>query len=141
MPAQTPNGSLVVYTQAESRSRNDSPLSPPDATRLAKYSRTSAPVTMSTVEVSENGLPVSRVSILASSSFRERSSDTALCSIRARSIGGVLDQEGNAAFADATAESMSEGDEVWIVHVGFPVEGSIDLKVSFEDVEGCDFPA
>jgi hypothetical protein len=103
---------------------------------LAKYSKTSAPVTTSTVEVSEKGLPVSRVSILASSSLRDRRSDTALCNMRARSIGGVLDHEGKADFAEEMAEFIDDCDEALIVQTGFPVEGSTDLKVSEEVDDG-----
>ena len=136
MPTHTPRGSFEVYTQAELRSRNDSPFRPPEATRLAKYSSTSAPVTTSTVEVSENGLPVSMVSTLASSSLRDLSIDTAWCSIRERSTEGVLDQEGNAALADDIAESIDEGDEVWMVVVALPVEGSTDLNVP-DEVGDC----
>ncbi|KAG9784891.1 hypothetical protein KCU88_g2664, partial [Aureobasidium melanogenum] len=126
MPAHAPSGSLAVYTQAESRRWNDSPFSPPDATRCAKYSSTSAPVAMSTVDVSENGLPVSSVSIRASSSLRDRRIDAAFSRIRDRSAAGVLAHDLNARFAARTDCSTSLADDVWIVHTGFDVEGSMD---------------
>ena len=60
--------------------------------------------------------------------------------MRERSIGVVLRHEGKASDADEMAESMSWGEEVWIVQVGLAVEGSIDWKVP-EDLEaGCGRP-
>jgi len=67
---------------------------------------------MSTVDVSENDLPVSRVSILASSSFRARRSETALSRILDLSMGGVLDHVGNADRAAEMAASIDDGDDV-----------------------------
>src|SRR5689334_17967583 len=99
MPAQTPRDSFFVYIQASGRNLVVSPFKPPLATRLAKYSNTSAPVTTSTVLVSEKGLPVSSVSTLAISSFRARRRETALRRMRERMRGGVADQEGKACWA------------------------------------------
>lgn len=79
--------------------------------------------------VSENALPVSCVSTFAISSFRERRRETALRSMRERTIGGVWDHEGKAACADAMAESMSAGEAVWTSASGLAVEGSTVLKV------------
>src|SRR5690348_9352581 len=126
MPAHTPSGSLVVYTQAESRSGKLSPFRPPDATKLAKYSSTSAPVTMSTVLVSENGLPVSSVSMRARLSLRERRMDAARSKMRERSMGGLLDHAGKAACAAAMAALMDVGEVVWMVQIAWPVDGSMD---------------
>jgi hypothetical protein len=61
--------------------------------------------------------------------------------MRDRSIGGVLDHEGNAAFAAEMAESMDDCDEVWMVHTGLAVDGSTDWKVSDGVDEGCGLPA
>ncbi len=83
-------------------------------------------MTMSTVDVSEKGFPVSRVSIFASSSFRDRRMETALRRILERSTGGVLDHDGNADLADSMAESIDDGDEEWMVQTALPVEGSTD---------------
>jgi len=69
-------------------------------------------VTTSTAEVSENALPVSRVSILASSSFRARSNETAFRRILDLSMGGVLDQVGNADRAAEIAASIDDWDDV-----------------------------
>lgn len=63
---------------------------------------------MSTVDVSEKALPVSRVSIFASSSFRARSNETAFSKILDLSIGGVLDHVGNADRAAEMAASIDD---------------------------------
>lgn len=93
----------------------------------------------STVEVSEKGLPVSSVSILASSSFLARRRATAFRSIRERSMGGVLAHDGNAFWAEEIAASISCCEEVCIVHVGWAVEGSMVWKV-LEDDDDCGLP-
>jgi hypothetical protein len=85
---------------------------------FAKYSSTSAPVTTSTVDVSEKGLPVSLVSMRASSSLRARSSSAARWRMRARSMGGVADHAGKALCAEVTAESMAACVVVWIFATG-----------------------
>lgn len=90
---------------------------------------------MSTVLVSEKGLPVSWVSTLARSSLRARRRDTAFSRMRERTIGGVLDHEGNAAEAEEMAESMSAWEALWIEAMGAPVAGLIDSKV-LSDVAG-----
>jgi len=123
MPAQTPRASFLVYIQASGLNCVVSPLSPPLATKLAKYSRTSAPVTTSTVLVSEYALPVSWVSTFAISSFREWRSLTALRRMRERTIGGVWDHDGKAFCADAIAESMSAWEAVWTSARGLAVGG------------------
>jgi hypothetical protein len=61
--------------------------------------------------------------------------------IRERSIGGVLDHEGNADFAADMAELIDDCEEVWMVHTGFAVDGSIDWKVPDDVDDGCSFPA
>ena len=90
---------------------------------------------MSTVLVSEKGFPVSLVSWVASWSLRARRRVTAFRRMRARTIAGVVDQEWKAVWAEAMAESMSEGAAVWISAMGFAVEGLIEWKV-LSDVAG-----
>lgn len=114
MPAQTPSGAFVVYTQADGLSWNDSPFKPPDATRFAKYSSTSAPVVISTVEVSEYGLPVESVSMMESSWFLARRIAAAFRRILDRSTAGVDDHDGKAALPAAIASSNTFCDDVWI---------------------------
>ena len=64
-------------------------------------------MTTSTVLVSENGLPVSRVSTRAMSSLCVRRSWTALRRMRERSGKVVDDQEGKADLAESMAELMA----------------------------------
>ncbi len=129
MPAHTPSGSFLVYTHASSLNCAVSPFNPPPPTRLAKNSSTSAPVTTSTMLVSENGLPVSCVSNFAISSFLSRRRWTALSSIRARAIAGVKDHGRKALCADLMAASTSDSDATNTSARGCAVEGSMDLKV------------
>lgn len=90
----------------------DSPFKPPEAIRFAKYSSTSAPVVISTVDVSEYGLPVDCVSIVASSCVRDLIIEAAFKRIRDRSIGGVDDQAGKALELDSTAASSAMLEDV-----------------------------
>jgi len=95
---------------------------------------------MSTVEVSENALPVSLVSSEARRSLRVRRREAARSRMRERSGAGVLDQAGKARAAEAMAASMSEGVEVRIVASGREVEGSMVWNVRVEE-EGCGLPS
>ena len=95
---------------------------------------------MSTVDVSEYGLPVSRVSILASWLVRCRRRVAACWRMRDRVEAGVLDHIGNAVRAELMAASMAEGGDVWIVQMGVLVEGSIDWKVELVEVVGWGRP-
>jgi len=106
---------------------------PPPPTRFAKYSSTSAPVTTSTVDVSEKGLPVSLVSMRASSSLRARKREAARWRMRARSIGGVEDQVGKARCAEAMAASMPAFEVVWMFATGWAVAGSMVWKVEVDE--------
>lgn len=94
---------------------------------------------MSTVDVSEYGLPVDCVSITASSCVLERSSAAAVSKIFDRSTTGVDDQAGNAFFPACTAASRSDCVEVWIVAIGSSVDGSI-ASCDFEPCEGFGAP-
>ena len=60
--------------------------------------------------------------------------------MREREEGGVVDQVGNAVRAEAMAESMAVGVEVWIVQIGVLVEGLIDWKVEVVVVVGWGRP-
>ena len=97
------------------------------------------PVITSTVDVSEKGLPVSRVSMRARSSLRSRRSLTALRRMRERSGRVVADQEAKAFLAEEMAALMEDSEELWIMQTGWAVEGSIDWKVCDEE-EGCGAP-
>jgi len=44
-------------------------------------------------------------------------------------MGGVVDQEGKARWAEEMAESMSCGEAVWMSARGVAVEGSMDWNV------------
>jgi hypothetical protein len=56
--------------------------------------------------------------------------------MRARSIGGVEDQEGKARCAEAMAASMPAFEVVWMFATGWAVAGSMVWKV---EVEGADW--
>jgi len=80
---------------------------------------------MSTVEVSEYGLPVDCVSMMASCCVLERRISAALRRMRERSMGGVCDQDGNALVPAWTAASSVDWDDVYILATGCKVDGSI----------------
>ncbi|SPU85324.1 Uncharacterised protein [Burkholderia cenocepacia] len=105
MPATTPSGWRIVQLSMPVLTWSvKSPFSScgtPHANSMMSMPRATSPC------ASENTLPCSAVMIAASVSRCSFISCRKRCSTRARRIGGVSAQAGNAARADATARSTS----------------------------------